>query len=364
MRLRVLRRPQGRVWSRVCQGLGLVGLAALAYGIGRFGPAPKATAVPPPAVPTPAAGTAAPASDYSRRAVAYLFGTVMISREELGEYLIARFGAEKLQYLVNRRIIDHACKEKGVTVTTAEVEQALGEDLKTLNVNAKDFEEKVLKTTYRKTLYEWKEDVIRPKLMMRKLCLPLVQVTQEDLERAFKAYFGEKVQCRMILFPLTEKHQAFKVYEKIRDSEDEFMRAARTQASPQLAASAGKIPPIGWNTTGNDLLERAAFRLRPGEISEIVETPEGCVILKCDARFPPDTTKQLENERAMLMKEIVEKKLTMEVIPRYFDELQKTASAKLFLQKYRTEEEWLRDIQQELPGMQGATAGTPPPADR
>src|SRR5262249_54083795 len=37
--------------------------------------------------------------------VAYINGTIGVTREELGEYLIERYGAEKLEFLVNRRII-------------------------------------------------------------------------------------------------------------------------------------------------------------------------------------------------------------------------------------------------------------------
>src|SRR5262245_23828600 len=47
-----------------------------------------------------------PGSDYSRRVVAYIFGNRPITREELGEYLIERVGAERLEFLVNRRIIE------------------------------------------------------------------------------------------------------------------------------------------------------------------------------------------------------------------------------------------------------------------
>src|SRR5262249_34671445 len=245
---------------------------------------------------------------------------------------------------------EHACKEKGIVVTNAEVEAALAEDLKSLNVNLKDFEEKVLRQApYRKSLYEWKEDVIRVKLAMRKLCAANVQATADDLQKAFQAYYGEKVKCRMLLYPKEEEHVVMKMYDKIRGSEDEFGRAARQQPSVQLAAKAGEIPPIAWNTTGDDQLEKAAYRLRPGEVSEIIGTPQGLVILKCDARIPPDPTKKQKTERPALEKEIIKKKLQYEEIPKTCEALQKQANAKLFLQKYRSEEEWLRDIQQEIP---------------
>ena len=57
-----------------------------------------------------------------------------VTREELGEYLIARFG-EKVEHLINHRIIEDACKARGIEVTAKEVEQKLAEDLSDLNID-------------------------------------------------------------------------------------------------------------------------------------------------------------------------------------------------------------------------------------
>src|SRR5207253_353979 len=102
-------------WEKIVQACGLLALGTVGYFVGRHGILSQATAVPPPPAPG-GAQTAPPAlmpgvSDYSRRAVAYIYGNIMVSREDLGEYLIARFGAEKLDLFVNKLIIEHACKE-------------------------------------------------------------------------------------------------------------------------------------------------------------------------------------------------------------------------------------------------------------
>ena len=107
--------------------------------------------------------------------------TCAITREELGEYLIARHGADRLQHLVNKRIIELACQAHGIQVSDKEIDAALAEDLASLKVSAKEFEEKTLKD-YGKSLYEWREDVIRPKLYMTKLCQDSVDVTPDDLK--------------------------------------------------------------------------------------------------------------------------------------------------------------------------------------
>src|SRR4029077_12338399 len=97
------------------------------------------------------------------------------------------------------------------------------------------------------------------------------------------------------------------------DSADEFDRVAKTQASPQLASQAGHIEPFGRHTTGNDELENEAFKLQPGEISRVVETPQGLVVLKCIRHIEPKKTAVLNDEvRAKLEKEIIEKKVKLE----------------------------------------------------
>src|SRR5262249_12872389 len=107
------------------------------------------------------------------------------------------------------------------------------------NITLKDFVNNVLKQ-YHKSLYEWQEDVVRPKLLMNKLCQGRVTVTPEDLQHGFEAYFGEKVVCRIILWPLAEKAIAEKMYDKIRQSDEEFLRAARQQPTTPPAPQAGR----------------------------------------------------------------------------------------------------------------------------
>src|SRR5437899_2036092 len=237
MRVRVSR-------TRLLLVVGFLGVTAMTVFWGRNGSLSEAMANPPgpgQAAPQPnprnPPAAAANSSDYSHRVVAYIYDTMPITREELGEYLIARMGKERLGHLVNKRIIEHACQQKGIEVTSAEVEADLAETLKGLAVNGQavtrnDFVSKVLKP-YNKTLYEWKEDVIKPRLLLTKLCRDRVQATEEDLRLAYEAYYGEHVECRLIMWPVKEEsHVLNTVYAKIRDSEEEFERGAKQQPSP------------------------------------------------------------------------------------------------------------------------------------
>jgi parvulin-like peptidyl-prolyl isomerase len=344
----------------------LVGVAVLAFCWGRSVLPPRATAAPPNNTQPPPPTAPEASGDYSQRVVAYINGTEQITREDLGEYLIARQGAERLELLVNKRIIDRACREHGVEVTEAEIQAVFAEDLQGMgNLQPGEFVNKILKQ-YHKTLYEWKEDVLRPKIALTKLCQKLdrIHVTDQDLQMAFDAYYGEKVECRMIMWPKAEKARILNdVYGKIRASEKEFEDTALHQASPQLAAQGGKLPPIGRHTTGDENLEKAVFALHEGDLSEVIESGEWVVVLKCLRRIPPDATKKLADVRETLHKEVLAKKTQVE-IPRMFKELREKAEPKLFLKSYTYEEDFLREVRKDIKaaGEQGAHRAEQGPA--
>src|SRR5262249_28450900 len=124
-------RSQKWAGKKLFMALFVTGVAVAAFCWGRHGAAGRATAQapaprvydpPPQAIPT--AG-----SDYSRRVVAFIYGNVPITREDRGESLIPRSGAERVDSLANRRIIDMACRARNVTVTDAEVDAQLKQDL-------------------------------------------------------------------------------------------------------------------------------------------------------------------------------------------------------------------------------------------
>ena len=74
----------------------------------------------------------------------------------------------------------------------------MNQHLASLNLDRKGFEENVLRPN-RKTLYEWREDCLRPGLLMNRLIRDTIRVEEEDLRKCFEAHYGEKVECRLIL---------------------------------------------------------------------------------------------------------------------------------------------------------------------
>src|SRR5713101_2374614 len=147
-------------WRPLALGIGFLSLVVGAYLLGRCATLPAAAAAQGAddsksktdsgahhSSLTPGANATRLAEGASsRQVVAYIYGSIPITREDLGEYLIARQGAERLELMVNHRIIELTCQKKGIVVTDAEVDAALAEDLKRMNIlSVKEFDNQILK---------------------------------------------------------------------------------------------------------------------------------------------------------------------------------------------------------------------------
>ncbi len=276
---------------------------------------------------TPGATTA----NFNSRIVAYIYDGQPVSREELGEYLIARFGAERLEFMINRKIVEIECGKRNISATDAEVEHRFKQDLHSFGqpMTERDFVNSVLKR-FGKTLYEWKEDVIRPKLMMEKYVRAQLKITENDLREGFEARFGPKVECRMIVLDGSNLKVAQDVWNKVKGSRIEFDLEAKKQVIRNLAESGGKVPAIHKHF-GDRKLEAAAFSLKEGEISPLIELPDrSLVILYCDRHIPADRTASFDVERAKLHKEMEDLRVAQR-IPEAFQELRKLANPRYML---------------------------------
>ena len=273
--------PVRKLTRRLATAAALLGTVGGAVGV------TAALAQPPAAQPpTPTAA----AEDYNRP-VAYVNGNVPVTRRDLGEFLMARGGADKIDLLINKIIIENEAKRLNITVTETEMEAAFLTDLEGLSdggIKKADFVSVVL-PKYNKTLYEWMEDVIRPRLLLTKMITGKILVSEEDLTVQYEREYGEKREVQIIMWPKGDDPKTLTaVWEKIRHDQKEFDSVARQMANPSLAASAGRIKPICKHTYAEDnVIEKTAFDLKVGEVSHILQTKQGHVVMKLLGVIPP-----------------------------------------------------------------------------
>lgn len=304
-------------------------------------PAPVANPVPPRTTASLPGTTLEPG-----RPVAMMYGNVTISQEEFGRFLMERGGAEKLELFVNKRIIEEEARRLGVTVSKEEMMLALEEDLAGIGVKKAEFLQIVL-PKYGKSWFEWMEDVIRPRLLISKMCRKRMDITEADLRLQFERRYGEQRRVQIIMWPAGENpHVVNKAYEDLRKGQAEFDHAARAQANPALAAACGHIKPITKHLTGEDKrVEELSFALKKDELSHILKTQQGYMVMKLHEIIPPRTDVTFEKEKPSLEKAAYEEKLTNE-IPKLFAEMKARAKPDLL---YRGPADW------QMPQVQSPT---------
>jgi hypothetical protein len=266
------------------------------------------------------------------RVVAYV-SNQPVSREELGEYLIARFGVERLEFMVNRKIMEAECRKHNISVTDDEVNARYRSELNTFGgtvpITEENFVNSILKR-FGKTLYEWKEDVIRPKIMMEKLVRNSLTITDKDVREGFEARYGPKVYCRMIVIEKKEQAIVQQAWNEAHTSRDAFLARAERQAISNLAATKGQVPPIHKHF-GDKILEDAAFRLRIGEVSSPIEMKDGSwVILLCENHLPENKAVRFDDEYQKISGEMAELRVAQR-IPEAFKQLREAANPQFLL---------------------------------
>jgi parvulin-like peptidyl-prolyl isomerase len=171
---------------------------------------------------------------------------------------------------------------------------------------------------------QYMRDSVWPSVALKKLTGDEVQVTEDDLRKAFEANYGEKVRCQAIV--LADHRRAKEVWDMARQNptEEAFGElAAEFSIEPSTKSLRGEVPPIRKHG-GREQLETAAFSLtQPGQLSGIIQLGDHFVILRYLGRTEPLDV-QFEAVRQILHQDLYEKKLRIAMSQR-FEKLQQSA---------------------------------------
>ena len=241
---------------------------------------------------------------------------------------LSRHGREVLDSMIDRLIVQQACQERGIVVTADEVDAEVFSIAKRFKLEP-DHWYKMLEVERKISPDQYRKDVIWPMLALQKLAGQDVAVSEKDLEKAYLRDFGPKVKARMIM--LDNQRHALKVWEKAVANPDEetFKQLVREESiEPNSRSLDGAVPPIRLHG-GNDTLEKAAFKLKEGAISPIVEiASKQWVILRCEGR-----TEQLvgyEDVKQSLVEQVKQEKVQASVA-QVFKKLKSQAKIHNFL---------------------------------
>ena len=257
-----------------------------------------------------------------------------VPMKELTETCLERHGLEVLEILITRSLLAQALERGGITVTQADIDAEVAEGARTLGFTKKDGTPDVeawldhVTREQKVPMRHYLEDVVRPTVALEKLT-GAVQVTREDLEKAYESTFGRRAKCRMIV--MASQRRAQEVWQMARENlTPEFFGdlAERYSVDPASKALRGEVPPIR-RYAGQPALEREAFALEAGELSGVVQVADRFMILLCEGYTEPADV-PLEEVRGELERDIHDKKQRIEMA-KYFTRLRQSAAIDNFL---------------------------------
>ncbi len=211
-----------------------------------------------------------------------------ISRDQLGDACLRRYGSLVLDNLLNKHLILQACSAKGINITQGDVNDEINRVSQKFGLTTKLFLQ-ALQEERDISPEQYASEIVWPMLALRALAADKIQVNPDEIERVIQSEYGPKVQVRMIAVAQADKAQ--QLYTQATASPEQFRRLAKEHSDDAVSASVeGLLPPIR-RFSGDDQLERIAFQLRPNEISPIFQIGEMHVFLQCVRHFdatPPN----------------------------------------------------------------------------
>jgi len=262
--------------------------------------------------------------------VAALLNGQKIPQKELADACVQKHGKEVLGDMLNRRLIEQACKRENIIISERDVDEEIREmafkHLPLLPGGAADVNLWLKRATDETGLSVpmYRKNAVVPMLALKRLTRQQIQVTEEDVRRSFEANYGEKVRCLAIFFGPNDQRRAQEVWQKANrvpkeQKEQNFSELAEQYSyDPELRLGKGVIPPIARHC-GHPELEKEAFSLEPGELSQIVQNDEHLVILYCLGRVEPLPVK-IEDVRVDIIADLFEKKQQI-IMAMYFEKL-------------------------------------------
>jgi len=259
-------------------------------------------------------------------------GKEAISYDMVAQECYNRYGKEVLEDLINRMIIQQACEQQGIVVSDEEVTAEISRICKRFNLELDQWYA-MLEKERGVTRLQYRQSVIFPMLALKKLAGEQVDITEEELNRAFVRNYGPRVKCKLIL--LDNVRRARECWDKcVKDPENFEKFAQEYSVDTNSRSLGGAIPPIP-RYSGNDAVETAAFKLKDGEVSGLIEVSTGkYAILKCEGRTE-QIVKDISEVQDSLYEELMEQK-TQQSIAKVFTKLKENTQVDNYLTQTST----------------------------
>ncbi|HZZ42513.1 MAG TPA: peptidylprolyl isomerase [Tepidisphaeraceae bacterium] len=246
----------------------------------------------------------------SQPAVAMINGRP-ITRADLEQPLIDAYGLNVLMNLALRETARQEAEQAKVTATQADFDAEREITMKGMfkDAEVKDYDRLLDQFLAQQRISRPEFDlVIETNAYLRKIAEPMLKgkITDESLQQAFRALYGENVEVRDI--QLANLQEVAVVRQRL-DSGESFEKVAREMSrDPRTKASGGLLPPFSREITNlSQAFKDAAFSLKePGEISDPIQTGDSFHLIQLVQKIAPKAVKY-EDVKDSVRKELYDR---------------------------------------------------------
>jgi len=208
-----------------------------------------------------------------------------------------RITGEARKALLDRMIDDLLLRQEarrlGITIRDEELNATIQESLSQRNLSIDRLQEALIKdgTNYEKYREATRSEMIKTRILQREI-RPRVTVTNEEIGAFYQEHRDEyegklRVRLLMIALPVPasdgeaekqlQRGKAESILKRIQAGE--YFEALANENSQGPERSGGDIGYIEKGSI-NPIIEEVAFNLKRGEVSGVIETPQGFYIIK------------------------------------------------------------------------------------
>ncbi|MGR3309136.1 MAG: peptidylprolyl isomerase [Candidatus Brocadiales bacterium] len=211
-----------------------------------------------------------------------------ITRADLGDFLIERFGGEVLDIMIRRTLVYQEAKKLGVEISPEELSERIEKItnfeieryMKMSGLSSAEELEKSLKKIggtikrFRESIAGRASKELEVQMLGEKIVGKTITVAEEDLRRAYEEKYGEKIVASQIV--VRSKKDGEEILNKIKAGADFEALARKESIDRSSAAKGGMMQPFSSKST----FGRAVASLPKGKTSDLIKTEYGYHILK------------------------------------------------------------------------------------
>ncbi len=251
-----------------------------------------------------------------------------ILKSQLYSALVKAGGSQTLETMISEELVKQESDKANIQVTDADLEKELNQIKKSFSSD-EQFAQAL--ASYNMTLESLKADM-HVQVQLRKLLEPQVKITDEDIKTYYDSNLEslktpEQVRASHILVATKEEAEA--VLASLKGGAD-FATLAKEKSTDTASKEAGGDLDFFPKGMMEEPFETAAFALKAGELSSVVETSHGFHVIKA-TDHKDAATPTLEEKKEEIRQTLSEEQIST-LSQSWLQEKRTAANVETFLQ--------------------------------